>query len=186
MQGKGIILLKHSTSIQGECGLLMGFQQGIYDAEYRSRLAQEYAPKDIITKTAIILVKITTGILIILAPLELLISAISGCLMAITFGAFTLILTFVLTPIWIPFFLILLGTSWLWLHAWYLRPILLIPGVLTAFLADIYITLAPEPELDARAMKLSITEEWPMSWYILKPPAVYYENKVSIESEEPD
>lgn len=160
----------------------MNVFQNIADTEYRSSLAQEYAPKDIFTKTAILLVKVTTGILVVLLPLQMLTTAIGGCLITITFGVLILLLTL----IWWPFLALLLGTSWLWLHAWYLRPILLIPGVLIAFLADIYVMLAPEPEKDAKIMKLSIAEEWPVSWYLLKPPAVYYKSQVSTELEEPE
>jgi len=156
--------------------------KNISDTEYRVSLAKEYAPKDIFTETAILSVKVATGILAVLLPLEMLTTAIGGCLIAITFGIFI----FILTLIWWPFLALLLGTSWLWLHAWYLRPILLIPGVLIAFIADIYVMLAPEPEKDAKVMKLAIAQEWPMSWYLIKPPAVYYKSQVSSELEEPD
>jgi len=81
---------------------------------------------------------------------------------------------------------LLLGTSWLWLDAWYLRPILLVPRVLVATLADLYVMLAPEPEKDAKYMKLSMAGEWPLTWYLIKPPAEYYRGKVDIESEDPD
>jgi hypothetical protein len=35
--------------------------------------------------------------------------------------------------------------------------------------------LAPEPERDAKYSKLSISDEWPLTWYLLRPPAEYYE-----------
>lgn len=141
----------------------------ISDMEYRISLAKEYAPKDILTKIAVFSTKVTTSVLVVLMPVQLLTTAIGGCLIAITFG----VLLFILTLIWWPFLLLLLGTSWLWLHAWYLRPILLIPGVLIATLADAYVMLAPEPEHAAKFAKLSIAGEWPLSWYLIKLPAEY-------------
>ena len=77
--------------------------------------------------------------------------------------------------IWWPFLLLLAGTSWLWLQGWFLRPVLIIPGVLISALADLYVMLAPEPEKAGKLAKLSIAEEWPLSWYLMKPPAEYYE-----------
>ena len=124
-----------------------------------------YVPGDILTKTAILLVKVGTGVLMILTPLEIVTTSLGGCLIALTFGVFALVLSL----IWWPFFMFLLGTSWLWLHFWYLRPILLVPGVLVAIVADLYIMLAPEPERAAKIAKLSIAGEWPLSWYVIHP-----------------
>lgn len=157
----------------------MDVTRNILDMQYRISLAQDHAPKDILTKTAIVLVKVLTGVLIILAPIQVVTTALGGCLIAITFG----LLTFVLTLIWWPFFVLLMGTSWLWLHAWYLRIILLVPGALIATLANLYVMLAPEPEKDAKLQKLAITDEWPLSWYLIKPPAQYCRQQVSMEEE---
>jgi hypothetical protein len=115
-----------------------------------------YAPRDIFTVTARVLVTGLCSILIVLGPIAMITTALGGCLAMITFG----ILFFVLSVIWWPFMAFLVGTSWLWLRAWYLRPILLVPGVMIAFLADLFVMLAPEPERDAKHMKLAITGEW--------------------------
>ncbi|MBI4332361.1 MAG: hypothetical protein HY673_13895 [Chloroflexi bacterium] len=143
----------------------------ISDMEYRMSLADLNAPKDILTKSAMVLVRVLTGATIVLVPLEIATTGIGGCLVAITFG----VLILVLTLIWLPFIVFLLGTSWLWLHAWYLRPILLLPGAVVALLATIYIMLAPDPEKDAKHAKLCMAERWPLTWYLIKPPAEYYE-----------
>ena len=152
----------------------------IADIQHREALALAHAPKDILTKIAFHSVNITTSALSIFMPLQLITTGIGGCLIAITFGIFL----FILTLIWWPFLLLLLGTSWLWLHAWYLRPILLIPGVLIATVADLYVMLTPEPERDAKYTKLSLADKWPLSWYLIKPPAEYYNKQVEIETEE--
>ena len=89
-----------------------------------------------------------------------------GCLIALTLGLFIL----VLSVIWLPFAAFLLGTSWLWLKAWYLRPVLLIPGVLVAVVAHAYVMLAPDSERDSKYTKLTLTDSWPLSWYLLHPP----------------
>ena len=141
--------------------------QQISDMDYRSKLALANAPTDIFTKIAILLVKGITAIFIILLPLQIITTAVGGCLIALTFG----ILLLVLSLIWLPFAALLLGTSWLWLHAWYTCPILLIPGVLIAIVADLFIMLAPEPEREAKHAKLCIASDWPLSWYLIKPPA---------------
>lgn len=103
----------------------------------------------------------------LLVPVEVVTTAAGGCLAGLTFG----LLFVVLSIIWWPFLAFLLGTSWLWLRAWYLRPILLLPGVIVALVADLYVMFTPEPEKDAKVMKLSMADEWPLSWYLLRPPA---------------
>ena len=140
------------------------------DMDYRISRAKTHAPKDILTKTAAFLVGVITTVMVVLAPLQMLTTAVGGLLIVITFG----VLLLVFTILWWPFLILLLGTSWLWLHAWYLRPILLVPGVLIATLAHLYVMLAPEPEKDAKYAKFSMVGEWPLSWYLIKPPAEYY------------
>ena len=77
------------------------------------------------------------------------------------------------TALWLPMYGFLVGTSWLWLNAWPLRPVLLLPGVAVAVIGETYVSLAPEPERDAKHAKLSIAQEWPLSWYLLRPPPAY-------------
>jgi hypothetical protein len=148
--------------------------------QYRISLAQKYAPTDILTKTAVVSVKVVTSALVVLLPVQMVTTAIGGCLLALTLDLLTLLLTL----IWWPFLALLLGTSWLWLRVSYLRPILLVPGVLISTLAHLYVMLAPEPEKDVKYAKLSIAGEWPLSWYLVRPPAEYYGERAQSESEE--
>jgi len=141
--------------------------EGINQTKYRISLAHTYAPSDILTKVARLLVLGITAAFIVLAPIEVVTTAIGGCLIGFTFG----LGYFVLSVIWWPFLALLLGTSWLWLRAWYLRPLLLLPSVIVALLATLYVMLTPDPEKDSKYMKLSLAEEWPLSWYLLRPPA---------------
>lgn len=133
-------------------------------------MASAHAPQDIFTKIARVSMAGTSVLAIPLFPIEVVTTGAGGCLIALTFGLFAL----VLTAIWLPFLGLLLGTSWLWLKAWPLRPILLIPGVLIATLSHVYVILAPEPERDAKWAKLALAEEWPLSWYLMRPPPEYY------------
>lgn len=148
----------------------MDWRTAVADMEHRCTLAHEFAPRDPFTILARFLM---AGISLILMPLvlvaEFVTTLIGGCLLALTFG----LLALVLTAIWLPFLALLMGTSWLWLRAWYLRPLLLLPGVLLAIVAETYVALAPEPERDAKHAKLSIASEWPLSWYLLRPPPAY-------------
>lgn len=148
----------------------MDWQTAVADMEYRCTLAREFAPRDPFTILARLLM---AGISLLLTPFvlvaEFLTTLIGGCLLGLTFG----LLAVLLTIIWLPFLGLLVGTSWLWLRAWYLRPLLLLPGVLLAIIADTYVALAPEPERDAKHAKLSIASEWPLSWYLLRPPPAY-------------
>lgn len=139
------------------------------ELKYRIELAHQRGPKDAFTKFARVLVKLIIFPTMILIPVEIVTTAVGGCLVGCTFG----LLSLVLSVIWWPLLTLLTGTSWLWIHAWYLRPILLLPGMVFALLATIYVMLAPEPEKEAKTTKLAIADEWPLSWYLIRPPTEY-------------
>jgi hypothetical protein len=141
----------------------------ISDIELRVELAKEYGLTAILTRIAWGLAKSLAVITMLLLPLEMVTTAVGGCLLALTFG----LLTIPLTVIWLPLYGLLLGTSWLWLKAWYLRPILMLPGVLVSFVAGAFVMLAPEPERAAKWAKLAFAQEWPLSWLLLRPPDEY-------------
>ena len=153
-------------------------QLRIRDIEYRCALARARTPRDIFTKVARLSMAANSILSIPLVPVELVTTFAGGCLIALTFGLFWL----VLTAIWLPFLGFLLATSWLWLKAWPLRPALLIPGLLVALLAHVYVILSPEREKDAKIAKLALVEEWPLSWYLMKPPPEYYAGLTGDES----
>lgn len=144
--------------------------RAISDIELRVRMAKEHGPHDILTNIAWALAKVLAAFTLVLFPIQIVTTSIGGCLIALTFG----LLILVLTVIWLPFYGLLLGTSWLWLSAWYLRPILLLPGLLVSLVAGAYVMLAPEPEKDAKWAKLALAHEWPLSWLLIKPPPEYY------------
>ena len=141
--------------------------QNIADMERREQVARAYAPTDIFTRVAMVTVKLLTAFLLVILPLQLVTTCLGGCLIALTLGLFLLVLNL----IWLPIFALVMGTSWLWLKAWYLRPFLLLPGIAIAVVAHAYVMLAPESERDAKHAKLMLTDSWPLSWYLLRPPS---------------
>ena len=138
----------------------------ITDLMERIRAARNSGPADIVTKFARRLVKYTTSLLVTLTPVFRVTTAVGGCLVVITIGILALPISFV----WSPFNYLLAGSSWLWLRAWYLRPILLIPGLIIAFIGDLYVMLMPDFERGSKRTKRAICEEWPLSWYLTHPP----------------
>jgi hypothetical protein len=95
--------------------------------------------------------------------LGLITTFILGILVKITFG----LLLFPLNFIWFIFLYPILGSSWLWLKARYLRPILILPGVLFVRVAEFYVCLMPSMgELEARHIKISLCDCWPVSWQL--------------------
>jgi len=132
---------------------------------YRRAEIVERIGEDSLTKFTRTIVKGATASLVILTPIEIVTTSIGGILIAITFGLFALLLS----AIWQPFLWLLLGTSWLWFHAPYLAPLLFLPGLIIAILANIYVMLMPEPDKNAKIAKLALADEWPMSWYVFKP-----------------
>ncbi len=144
--------------------------QAIENIEDRAALARHYGPQDIFTKVAKVSMEAGSTALLVLFPLQIVTTAIGGCVVGLTFGLFA----FLLSLIWLLFLGLLLGSSWLWLKVPLLRPILLVPGVVLALIADAYVRLAPEPERVAKWAKLTLAQEWPLSWLIVFPPDEWY------------
>ena len=136
------------------------------DLNGRVKAVKTVAPDDFLTGLARILTKAFTYILFILLPLSKLTSAVAGFLIVLTIG----VLSFFFLFIWLPLYHLLVATSWLWLKAWYLRPILLIPGVIIAFVSDIWVILTPDFRREAKQKKQAMCSEWPLSWYLIYPP----------------
>ncbi len=105
---------------------------------------------------------------ILLFPILLIMPIVTlalGLLVQISFG----ILLFPLSIIWMAFFAMLLATSWLWIRAWYLRPLLLVPGVFIAVLADVYVSFVPDMgEKYQKLLKLALCDSWPYSYLVFE------------------
>jgi hypothetical protein len=136
------------------------------DLNGRVKAVRAGAPADILTKLARVLTKAITSILVIILPVARVTSAVTGCLIVVTIG----VLSFFFLFVWLPLYHLLIATSWLWLRVWYLRLILLIPGVVIAFVSDIWVILTPDFRREAKQKKRAMCEEWPLSWYLIYPP----------------
>jgi hypothetical protein len=133
--------------------------------EERVAFARARGPSDIFTSTAKLLTTALTGILgIVLIPVELVTTALGGCLLALTFG----LLAVLLTVIWLPLFGLLVLTSWLWIRVAVLRPLLLLPGVVVAVISYVFVALMPDPERDAKHGKLALASGWPLTILIMR------------------
>ena len=152
--------------------------------DYRISLAHRKRPKDPFTYLAVFIIKFTTTVIgLLLLPVQFITTFATGLLISLTFG----LALIPFTLIWMPFIILLMTTSWLWIHAWYLRPILLLPGVAIAVLASTYSPLIAEMgETGSRYSKLSVSQEWPMSWYLIRPSAEYYSNHINPNLEKED
>jgi len=99
-------------------------------------------------------------------PIQFVTTFVLGFLVRVTFG----LLLFPMSLIWIVAFLgPLLGLSWVWEKAPFLRIPLAIIGIPLAFLGNIYATLMPSMgELDSRVSKLLLSESWPYTFDCLR------------------
>lgn len=136
-----------------------------FEIQELARLARNLGPRDIFTRFAAGVVFCWWIVLMILMPIRVVTTMLGGCLWALTFGLLGLVLQWM----WVPFELGLLSTSWAWLHWWPTRPLLLLPGLVIALLAGVFLMIVPEPNERYRYYKLAQADQWPYSWYITKP-----------------
>ena len=109
--------------------------------------------------------------MLIFLPISVTINAIASLLKALTFGLTFMIHALLCSLIWAPIVGLLLGTSYLWLKYWYMRPLLLIPGLSLVIVGELILMLSPTPSIadrDGRLFQVDMAEEWPLSWRIAK------------------
>ena len=102
-------------------------------------------------------------------PIQHVTTFVLGILVSVTFGLLLLPMSF----IWIALFLgPLLGLSWVWEKAPFLRIPTAVIGIPLAFVGNTYASLMPSMgELDSRISKLLLSESWPYSldcWRLIK------------------
>lgn len=95
-------------------------------------------------------------------PVAFVTTFVLGLLVTVTFG----LLLFPMSLIWMVLFLgPLLGLSWVWEKAPFLRVPIATLGIPLAFVGNIYATLMPSMgELDSRVSKLLLSELWPYTF----------------------
>jgi len=104
-----------------------------------------------------------TGISLLLMPLTLLTPIMTFLLGLVGSVTFTIALL-PLNLMWLLMLSWLYGTSWLWLKAPALRPLIFLPGALTAPLFGVYVAWMPAyGEFDARLAKINACASWPLT-----------------------
>ena len=94
-----------------------------------------------------------------------LVTAVLGLLVAITFG----LLLLPLSLLWMPIFGFLIGSSWLWIRAWYVRPLILILGVVIAILGNLYTSFVLDMgEKYQKVLKIGLCDSWPHSYNVFR------------------
>jgi len=100
-----------------------------------------------------------------LTPVGCLTNLATGCMISLSMGLFAIAFSL----LWLPFFGLLMGTSWLWIRAWPLRPLVFLPGLLTVIIAfTLAVLVHDDPEGFDR--KSTMIMAWPLSWYVMRPP----------------
>jgi hypothetical protein len=112
---------------------------------------------------------LVTIFLVVTIPLQVVTTAVGGCLASLTLG----FLLLPLSAVWMVFLGLLLGTSWLWDRAERLRlpPLvvlvhipLAVVGIPLALLSAIYAALLPSMgDIESRHMKIVTCWVWPFS-----------------------
>ena len=164
MRGGNLTARSPKTSARRGEGVVMTLPANQVVATFIN-IAQATGPQDPLTIAAYVA---NTILRMLLFPIMLLIPIVTlvlGLLVSISFG----ILLLPLSIIWMPFCGVLLGTSWLWIRAWYLRPFLLVPGVFIALLANVYVSFVPDMgEKYQKVLKLALCDSWPYSYLVFE------------------
>ena len=145
----------------------------------RVDFARRNAPGDIFTQLArFIVYYVAAFIIFVLRPVDYVGRSIFKLFFHIGtvvgfFLVFPLLFFFLLSALWLPFWGLLVGTSWLWLRQAWTRPILLLPGVALSMALTVIIMVVPDPEKHPKYV--TIMQEWPLTWNLWYPPPVYFE-----------
>ena len=143
----------------------------IADMDERVEWVRRHSPNDVSTMIArFVINRVTLVVAYVLWPVDYVLRLIGNGLARLVLG---LLLLLILTGIWFPIWLTLSMTSRLWLRAAWTRPILLLPGIVVAIFAHIYIMLIPDHQQDPKYVNL--IREWPLTSQIWKPPDAYFE-----------
>lgn len=136
-------------------------------------IARARGPYDVMSQT--VAPNVNDFMLILLFPILLISAVITpvstflfGLLFSITFGLAAFVFSVIL---WWPILIVLVGTSWIWIHVPLSRPLLLLPGSVFSRVAEMVTGLMPDMgDWNARAAKGAICESWPLSLNVFRGP----------------
>ena len=139
--------------------LLLSWLWNIADLENRILFARENGPVDSLTLIArFIILRVTNALSFFLNPIDKAMQLLGHGLIAVVLGMLLLI---VIHGFWFIFWLLLMGSSWLWLKLPWTRPLIFIPGIFLAIISHIVLILVPAPHKNPKYN--SIACEWPIS-----------------------
>ena len=150
---------------------LLSWLWNIADLENRILFARENGPVDSLTLiTRFIILRVTNALSFFLNPIDKAMQLLGHGLIAVVLGMLLLI---VIHGFWFIFWLLLMGSSRLWLKLPWPRPFIFIPGIFLAIISHIVLILVPDPHKNPKYN--SIACEWPISLRIWKPLEEYFE-----------
>ena len=151
----------------------------VLDLDLRVDYARANSPNDFYTLLARLVVSRVTSVLgLVLWPLDMVLRMFGRILTIFVIG---LLLLLILTGIWWPVWASLIYTSRLWITAPWSRPILLVPGMLLAIFAYLFLILVPDHQKHPKYFALP--REWPLTWHLWNPPEAYMENSEYFEGD---
>ena len=142
----------------------------VADIDFRVSFARAHGPSDFFTLVARLVVsKVSLVLELALSPVDRVGRVVGRGLVIFVIGLFILL---GLTAIWFLIWLLLMGSSWLWLKSFWYRPLIILPGMALAVVAFVFLMLVPDPQKNAKY--LSLAREWPLSLHLWKPPNDYF------------
>lgn len=151
------------------------------DIPARLRYALRFAPSDALTLFAMFIMRVCcSGVATVAWPFELVLKGTVGFLLkggcVFVWG---MLILMILDLFWIAIWTLLILSSWAWIKMQWMRPLLIIPGLIFALFSYIVVALAPDPQKNNEYHIL--VKCWPMSWRVWNPKEEYF--KGAVESE---
>ncbi len=151
------------------------------DIPARLRYALKFAPTDILTLFSMFVMKhCCSAIAMVVWPFELVLKGTLGFLLkggcVFVWG---MLILMILDLIWMSIWVLLMLSSSAWIKIQWLRPILVIPGLVLALMSYIFVLLAPDPQKNSEYHIL--IKSWPMSWRVWSPKEEYFKGAVEPE-----
>ena len=153
------------------------------DIPARLRYALKFAPTDILTLFSMFVMKhCCSAIAMVVWPFELVLKGTLGFLLkggcVFVWG---MLILMILDLVWMSIWMLVMLSSSAWIKMRWMRPILVIPGLVLALAAYIFVSLAPDPQKNSEYHIL--IKSWPMSWRVWSPKEEYFKGAVEPEPE---
>ena len=153
------------------------------DIPARLRYALKFAPTDILTLFSMFVMKhCCSAIAMIVWPFDLVLKGTLGFLLkggcVFVWG---MLILMILDLVWMSIWMLVMLSSSAWIKMRWMRPILVIPGLVLALAAYIFVSLAPDPQKNSEYHIL--IKSWPMSWRVWSPKEEYFKGAVEPEPE---